>query len=119
MEDLLIETLAEFGFPVKLQGSFHESKEYPESFFTFWNSSSRETDFYDNKHTACEYEYDVNFYSSSHDKLYTILESAAEKLKAAGFIITDTGHSVASDKSSHTGRGIEVIYVKNNGGTQI
>ncbi len=112
MEDLLIEVLSEFGYLVRLQGSFLEDKEYPKSFFTFWNSSSEDTDFYDDRENAAVYEYDVNFYSSDFGSVDTVIKEAIGKLKSAGFIITDTGHSVASDMQSHIGKGIEILYKK-------
>lgn len=112
MEDLLIEVLSELGYPVRLQGSLFESEEYPDSFFTFWNSSSEDADFYDDRENSAVYEYDVNFYSSDFSSIDTIIKEAVGKLKSAGFIITDTGHSVMSDTQSHIGKGIEIIYKK-------
>ena len=112
VEDLLIETLATFGYPVRLQGSLLENEPYPNDFFTFWNDSSNSQAFYNNNENAIVYEYSVNFYSTDSSKVYSVLREAKSKLKKAGFIITGDGYSIASDEITHDGRGIDVIYMK-------
>ena len=47
MEDLLIEILSDFGYPVMLQGSLADDEPYPDNFFTFYNNDSY-SHFYDN-----------------------------------------------------------------------
>jgi hypothetical protein len=108
MEDLLIATLETFGYPVKLQGSLLENEPYPNHFFTFWNNSSAGNSFYDNAETSTAYDYDVNFYSSDPTLVYSVMREAKEKLKAAGFIVSGDGYSVASDEPTHDGRGMNV-----------
>lgn len=112
VEDLLIETLAEFGYPVRLQGSLLENEPYPDHFFTFWNDSSSSQAYYDNSENAIIYDYSVNFYSVDGSKVYSILREAKQKLKSVGFIVSGDGHSVASDEPTHDGRGIDVTYMK-------
>lgn len=114
MEDLLIATLQEFGFPVKLQGSLLEDEPYPEKFFTFWERKSSGTAFYDNAEFSTEYRFDVNYYSTDPADVYTTLRAAIAKLRAAGFIVDGDGHSVASDEPTHDGRGVEVLYLRSN-----
>ena len=112
MEDLLIETLKTFGFPVILQGSLHENDPYPDEFFTFWNDDSNSEKFYDNIEHSVLYVYDVNFYSVDAANVYDVLREAKEKLKANGFIISGDGHSIGSDEPTHDGRGITVKYLR-------
>lgn len=114
MEDTLIAILESFGFPVKLQGSLLEDEPYPERFFTFWNNSSESDSFYDNEEHSIIYDYDVNFYSTSPNEVYSVLREAKKKLKKAGFIVSGDGHSVASDEKTHDGRGINALYKKYN-----
>lgn len=114
MEDLLIKTLKEFNFPVKRQGSLLPDEEYPESFFTFWNNSSDGESFYDNNETQTNWDFDVNFYSTDPELTYSAILRAKEQLKKAGFIISGKGHDVASDEVTHTGRGINVLYLERN-----
>lgn len=112
VEDLLIETLAEFGYPVRLQGSLLEDEPYPDNFFTFWNDGSSSRAYYDNEENAIIYDYSVNFYSVDSVKVYSTLREAKQKLKAVGFIVSGDGYSVSSDEPTHDGRGIEVKYMK-------
>lgn len=114
MEDLLIETLESFGFPVRLQGSLLPDEQYPDHFFTFWNNSSNGESYYDNDEVSTVYDYDVNFYSINPEWVYSKLREAAEALKKVGFIISGDGHSVLSDEPTHDGRGIHVQFLKQN-----
>lgn len=113
MEDLLIEILSSFGYPVALQGSLGQDEDYPESFFTFWENDSFDGSHYSNQATSEIFDYDVNFYSSDPSLVYEILKQAKRKLVENGFIISGSGHSVPSDEQTHTGRGMNVFYRKN------
>lgn len=112
MEDLLIEILESFGYPVRLQGSLLPDEKYPDHFFTFWNRSSDSQSHYDNDEHSIAYTYDVNFYSINPEYVYTKLREAKQLLKANGFIISGDGYSVASDEPTHDGRGMNVSYLK-------
>jgi hypothetical protein len=112
MEDLLIEVLSQFGYPVKLQGSLLPDEPYPDHFFTFWNNDSYGEAFYDDDEKSITYDYDVNFYSINPELVYTKLREAKTALKRAGFIVSGDGYSVGSDEPTHDGRGINVKYLK-------
>jgi hypothetical protein len=117
IKDLFINTLKnEFGFPVILQGSMSDDDEYPDSFFTFFNNSTTSEAFYDNKETETVWDFDLNFYSNNPDLVNSILLEAKTSLKAHGFIIDGKGYDVLSDEPTHTGRGINVLFVENEGG---
>jgi len=113
MEDLLIEVLETFGYPVFVQGSLLENDTYPDSFFTFWNVSSNSSRFYDDDEHAILYIYDVNAYSTDPEKVYSMLRDAKTALKTAGFIVSGDGHSVVSDEPTHDGRGMTVQHLRN------
>lgn len=112
MEDLLIELLESFGYPVILQGSMNPEDSYPDHFFTFWNSSTYNNSHYDNEEIQYVYEYDVNFYSVNAEMVYSVLREAKKLLKSNGFISSGDGHSVASDEPTHDGRGMTFTYLK-------
>lgn len=112
MEDLLIDTLSMFGYPVMLQGSLLPNEPYPDDFFTFWNNSSRDGTHYDNAAVSVLYRYEINFYSNNPANVYSVLRAAITKLHAAGFIISGDGYSVASDEPTHDGRGVDVMYLR-------
>ena len=110
MEDLLISILEKLGYPARKQGSFADDEDYSESFFTFWNNTSYDSTYYDNvDHSEIE-DYDVNFYSTDPDLVYSTIREAKKQLKANNFIVYESGHDVASDVDTHTGRGISVLY---------
>lgn len=118
MEDLLIETLASFGYPVRLQGSLLPDEPYPNHFFTFWNSDSHGERFYDNDERFTTYVYRVCFYSVNPELVYTQLRAAKVALKKAGFILSGDGYSIRSDEPTHDGRAIDVMYLKQNNQTE-
>ena len=112
MEDRLIELLESFGYPVIRQGSLTEDESYPDRFFTFWNNDSYDNSHYDNDTASIAYDYDVNFYSISPADTYNKLREAVTLLKSDGFIISGDGYDVASDEDTHTGRGVNALYLK-------
>ena len=116
MEDLLIEVLEGFNYPVILQGSLLPDDPYPDHFFTFWNNDSFGIAYYDNVEASTVFSYDVNFYSIDPEKVYTQLREAVTALKAAGFIVSGDGYSVGSDEPSYDGRGLNVLYRRENNG---
>ena len=112
MEDLLVSTLEQFGYPVRRQGSLAPNEEYPDHFFTFWNNDSSDGNHYDNAAATTVWDFDVNFYSINPAKTYEILKIAIIKLREVGFVISGKGHDVASDEPTHTGRGTNAFYLE-------
>lgn len=112
MKDEFIKILESFGFPVFQQGSLNKDEAYPESFFTFWNNDTDDSEFYDNKENSYIWDFDLNFYSSDPDLVNTKLLEAKKLLKEKGFIVHGKGYDVASDEPTHTGRGINVLKIE-------
>jgi hypothetical protein len=112
VEDLLIQVLSSFGYPVRRQGSFLEKEPYPDHFFTFWNDSSDGSAFYDNDENAITYTYSVNFYSVDPERTYAILRETKKLLRKNGFEAWGDAYDIASDEQTHTGRGFTVSYYK-------
>lgn len=112
MEDLLIETLESLGYSVIRQGSLGPDEEYEDHFFTYWNNDSFDGSHYDNDATSTVFDYDVNFYSIDSDMAFAKLREAKALLKSKNFIISGDGYDVASDEPSHTGRGMNVLYLQ-------
>lgn len=110
MVDLLIETLAPLGYPVKLQGSLAPDEPAPDHFFTYWNNAADGMSFYSDDEHAIDWQFSLNFYSVDPAKVYSVLADAKRLLKSAGWIVTGAGYSLASDDPSHTGRGIMIHY---------
>lgn len=112
MEDILINLLSSFKYPVIRQGSLAPDAKYPETFFTFWNNTETEISAYNNQTFTVVYNYDVNVYSSDPEKVYNLLKAARNLLKKNGWQAPERGHDLASDEITHTGRGIEVTYIQ-------
>ena len=112
MEDNLIQLLSTFGYPVIRQGSLPSDTAYPDTFFTFWNSTEEGQSFYDNETASVVYDFDVNVYSTSPDTAYSLLASARKLLKTNGYVTPTRGFDVPSDEITHIGRGMIVQYLQ-------
>lgn len=112
MTEKLIEILENLGLedcPVCLQGTLNPEEEYPDHFFTFWNSSTASKSFYNNVEHAVDWEFNVNFYSTEAAEIADVLNMAKEALRKGGFIVRGAGRDVPSGVSTHTGRGLNVL----------
>ena len=112
MVDLLIKNLKKIGYPVFLQGSLLADEPYPESFFTFWNSSTDSQGFYDNNESAIKWIYTIAFYSTDPLVVNSVLLMVKQILKKKGFIVNGSGFDLLSDEKTHTGRGLIVQYLQ-------
>lgn len=112
MKDVLIEVVEQLGYPIFLQGSLGKDEAYPNSFFTFWNNSVDGEEFYDNEEHRYVWNFDLNFYSNDPILVNTKLLEAKTLLKQNAFIVAGKGYDVASDEPTHTGRGINVLYLE-------
>lgn len=113
MKEELIEILESFGYPVFLQGSLSQDAKYPTSFFTIWNNDTSDQNHYDNDAIAYVWDFDVNFYSVDSSLVNTILNQVKQRLKTNGWIVSGKGRDVPSDEPSHTGRGIDALFLEN------
>lgn len=112
VKQLLIDTISPFDYPVYQQGSMSDDAQYPDSFFTFFNNSTNDDGFFDNQETRTIWDFDLNIYSIDPDVVNGALVTAKSLLKNAGFIVNGTGYDVLSDESTHTGRGINILYIE-------
>lgn len=112
VKQLLIDTLESFGYPIVLQGTLSDEDTYPDSFFTFFNNDTVDDAFFDNNESQTIWDFDLNFYSNNPELVNSVLLEAKPLLKAAGFIVDGKGYDVLSDQITHTGRGINVLYIE-------
>lgn len=112
MKEVLIELLESFGYPVYLQGSLNKDVPYPESFFTFWNNESPDGNHYNNDTIGYIWYFTVNFYSSNPTLVNTALVNAIALLKSNNWIVSGVGYDVPSDEPTHTGRGVDAVYIQ-------
>lgn len=113
VKTLLINTLDnQYHWPVYVQGSLSDSAEYPASFFTFWNNTTEDSSFYDNTEHDTIWNFDLNFYSNDPVLVNTVLLEVKTLLKSVGFIPNGSGYDVISDEPTHTGRGMNLIFME-------
>lgn len=117
VKQLLIDTLLTLNIvesenKIFLQGSMSDDDVYPDDFFTFFNNDSTDNAFYDNSETQTIWDFDLNFYSNDPSKVNSVLRQAKTALKQVGFIVNGVGYDVISDEPTHTGRGINLIYIE-------
>lgn len=111
MKKLLITTLEQFNYPVKLQGSLSH-KEYPDTFFTFWNFDTVNT-YIDNKIIRTTWGFWIYLYSTDPEIVENVMNDAIQELRKAGFIIEGQGIDAVSDQVTHTGRMITAYLMEN------
>ena len=112
MEDALIAILETFKVPVYRQGSMSADAAYPDTLITFWNNSSDDHSHYDNAEYGTSWNFNVYVYSSDPSVTYSLLAEIRAAVKEAGWIPTSRGFDVQSDEATHTGRGIEILYLE-------
>lgn len=112
VKELLINTLESFDYEIYLQGSLSDKDVYPDSFFTFFNNNTSDNAFYDNNESQTIWDFDLNFYSTDPELVNSVLLEAKTLLKAQGFIVDGAGYDVLSDEVTHTGRGMNLIYIQ-------
>ncbi len=115
VKQLLIDTITPLVSSVDniiLQGSLSDQDEYPDSFFTFFNNATNDNSFYDNTETETIWDFDLNYYSTDPASVNSVLLEAKRLLKGVGFIVDGVGYDVLSDEPTHTGRGLNVLYIE-------
>lgn len=111
MEDSLIEVLESLGYPVYRQGSMSADETYPDTFMTFWNNQSPSHSHYDNEEYGITWDYNIYVYSTNVSLTYSVLTAARAALKDAGWICQGHGFDATSDEETHTGRGMNILYL--------
>lgn len=116
MKLLLLSTLAEFGYPIFLQGSLNENEAYPDSFITYWTDDVLDGTHYDDDVKSFVWDFSVIFYSNDPELLQTKAEEIRLALKKVGFIPQGKGRDIPSDEPTHTGWAMDFYKVEYNGG---
>lgn len=112
MEEILIELLESFGYPVIRQGSLGPAEAYPETFITYWNTDDTEHSAYDNATASADVSFQIAIYSTSPTTAYNTLKAARDLLKENGWTPTTRAYDTASDEVTHIGRGFQVVYLQ-------
>ena len=114
MKDTLWKLLEALNYPVYEQGSFTDTKDYPQHFFTIWNDDTPGEGSYDNKEFSYRWEFTIYFYSVSPLKTVEVLNEIKKILQEKGWIVPGKGKDAYSDSVDHSGRMIEAYYLEIN-----
>lgn len=112
MKKALVTLLKTFNLPVFQQGSLNDDDIYPAAFFTYWNTETEDSAFYDNTEHLTVWSFTVYFYCTNPELTNTILLEAKQLLKDNGWIVDGKGYDVPSDEKDYTGRAIDVLYLE-------
>lgn len=94
------------------QGSLSDKIAYPSSFFTYWNTSSEYSEYFDNKGKEIEHTIQLCYYSKNIEDVYEILRNARNLLVANGYFCNDVGSDIPSQDTDAYGRAIELTFVE-------
>lgn len=111
MKNKLVELLESLGFKAYLQGSFTTNKDYPASFFTYWNFETDIDKYFSNFEYRCIWSFWINFYSCEED-VDKMMEKARKMLKDNGWIVRGKGQDSNSDNPDYAGRELEIYYIE-------
>lgn len=111
MVEILEQVLAEFiGEEFYLQGTMDPDEKYPETFATYFISSSGFEAFYDDDPNRVDQYVAVIYYTNDPDKLQSEPPKIIRELRKAGFIPTNAGINVISDVKTHNGFAMDFVY---------
>ena len=111
MPDGLIEILESTGHPVFLKGTLTDTDELPESFITFWNTSTNRSHFYNNQPFCIEYTYEVAFFSTDPELTNSVLLNLQTELIENNFVIGMLGTDTYTGDVTYTGRTMTITYI--------
>lgn len=111
MWELLEEVFEEIGIDYSRQGSYSVDDELPESFFTFWNTSSVSRFLYDDDSKDTHWSWYIYFYTKNPTLIYSKLEEFITIARAKGFYIDGEGQDIPTDNVNYIGRMVAIEYV--------
>lgn len=108
----LEEVFKEMGYPYARQGSFAEGETIPDSVFTFWNASTPEGAFYDDKANKAVWLWYVYFYTKQPELIYSAIDKFAELAKNKGFVVDGRANDIVSDEPNYFGRYLAIRWIE-------
>lgn len=112
LEQAFEEIYEETGRPYSRQGSYGDDEELPETFYTFWNQSSELDGWYGNKASKRIWEWNIFYYTSNPELIYSGLDDFLNKAKSLGFIIKDSGRDITTGEVGYYGRFTTISFVE-------
>lgn len=112
LQEVFDELETEYGISYSRQGSYEIDEELPESFFTFWNKSSEFENYYNNRPSSCNWDWNVFFYTKNPAEIYEGLNKFIKKAEEKGFIVEDAGKDIQTDEPNYFGRYTTVTFIE-------
>ena len=103
--------LEELGLMVRQQGTVPANM--PDSYITYWNTSSLDNLNVDNKVKSVDYEFTVIYYTKDWDNIYSRFEEIISLLKSKDYVMDGEGFDIASGLDDYSARCIEVTKTQN------
>ena len=94
------------------QGSFSDSDELPETFFTFWNVNVKDDSFYDNCESIVNHDWVIYFYTKNPSLIYSMPDELIVKLKENGFTIKNKPCDYNNSEPNYLCRYTIVTYMQ-------
>lgn len=113
LEEVLKAFEEEEGCPYYRQGSLLETEELPPSFVCFWNTSSPEGQFYDNKPHEAVWTWVLYVYTNKATELYSLADKLGAMCRDKGFILQGRATDLASGIDGFFGRFFTIKILEN------
>lgn len=111
MKKLLLSVLENFcPDNVYLQGTLNPDESYPDTFLTYWTPATDDNTHYDNETFSVDWHFTIILYSIDAETVNTLPLDILAALKKAGFIPQGRGRDIPSDRPTHTGWAMDVIF---------
>lgn len=101
------------GLEYSRQGSYSPDEELPSSFFTFWNYDIPEEGFFDNKASRAIWIWQVYFYTTNPNLIYSKLQEFIDLAKEEGFIVEGRGSDIPTERPDYLGRMVRITFIEN------
>lgn len=116
VKTILINALTTAGFvageTLFLQGTLGADTAYPDSFVTYWLSSTTTGASYDNTPLYWVWEFSIIYYADDAIQTNSKPDDIRDALTAAGFIPIGKGGDIASDEPTHTGWAMTYQFIE-------
>lgn len=113
LQEVLNKFETDLGIPYFRQGSLVGQTPLPTTFLTFWNASTPEGSFYDDKANSATWTWTIYFYTTDPLNLYTLPNKFLQYAKSEGFILQGKANDIPSGEEGYFGRYLTLKFFEN------
>lgn len=110
MWEKLEKVLDKTNYPYYRQGSITDTSKLPQTFITFWNSSTPFNSFYDEEPHSVDWTWAIYFYTTDPSIIYSLPNEFLKLAKEEGFILQQQANDIASGIEGYVGRFLIIKY---------